>query len=147
MFEWMSRKKRVPGVAVLQLNTQTRFPFVTQRPTDNRFYWLSADSLYDGRIIDNLRDGAIITPASITGDITGNTIGVKSFGVKRFSIWLSLDMIDWTKPVTVTVNAATVQGWRGKKVAPDIRVLLDDYRERGDRRMLFLQRLEFTGPP
>jgi pimeloyl-ACP methyl ester carboxylesterase len=147
MFDWMSRKKRVPGVAILQLGDQTRYPFVTMRPTDNRFYWLGVDKIYDGRTIDNMK-GSIISPATIIGDIGGNNvINVKCFGIQRFSIWLSHEMIDWTKPVTVNVNGSVAPGWRGKNITPDINVLLEDYRERGDRRMLFLQRLEFNGPP
>jgi hypothetical protein len=147
MFDWMSRKKRVPGTAILQLgNNQPRYPFVTMRPTDNRFYWLGVDKIYDGRTIDTMR-GSIITPATISGDIGGNNvINIKTFGVERFSVWLSHEMIDWAQPVTVNVNASVVPGWRGKKIAPDLNVLLEDYRERGDRRMLFLQRLEFNGP-
>jgi hypothetical protein len=49
--------------------------------------------------------------------------------------------------VSVNVNRKLVDGWRGKKLEPDLNVLLEDYRTRGDRRMLFLQRLEFSGTP
>ena len=60
------------------------------------------------------------------------------------SVWLGRDMIDWEKPVVVRLNNATPIGYKPKKLEQDIGVLLEDYRERGDRRMLFLARLEFN---
>jgi hypothetical protein len=55
-------------------------------------------------------------------------------------------MIDWTKPVRVSMNNQAVYGWKPKVIDPDIEVLLDDYATRGDRRMLFLARLSFKNP-
>ena len=36
---------------------------------------------------------------------------------------------------------------RPRKLEPDLDILLEDYRERGDRRMLFTGRLQFIAPP
>ena len=125
------------------------------RSTDNHFYWIGIDRIGDKFQIDNLRAGGVITPATILGDIGGNNVIniSKCLGVQRFSIWLSQEMIDWSKPVAVNVNSSTARDantgkdWRSKVLEPDIETLLADYRERGDRRMLFLRRLEFMGPP
>jgi len=147
MFDWMSRKKRVNGTAVLQLNTEARFRWATMRSTDNRFYWLGVDKISDRNLISNSRGGAHI-PAEIEGDIGGNNvINIHSRGVTRLSLYLSQEMIDWTKPVGVNINGSAARGWRSHVLEPDIDVLLKDYRERGDRRMLFLQRLEFDAIP
>jgi hypothetical protein len=150
MFDWMSRKKRVSSnSAALKLGLAPRsFPWRTMRTTDNRFYWIGVDAIDPRRNIDNLKSG-LIQPAEISASIAGNNvINVECLGVRRFSIWLSNDLIgDWTKPVSVNVNRKLVDGWRGKKLEPDLNVLLEDYRTRGDRRMLFLQRLEFSGTP
>ncbi len=148
MFDWMSRKKRVPGTATLQLNTGVRFTWKSMRQTDNRFYWLGMDKIADARLVENHK--STFTPAAIQGDIGGNNVinVTGALGVQKISIWLSQEMIDWNKPVGVNINGTAAPGWaRGKMLEPDLDTLLDDYRERGDRRMLFLRRLEFNGPP
>ncbi|HVL10966.1 MAG TPA: PHB depolymerase family esterase [Gemmata sp.] len=147
MFDWMSRKKRVSAKATLKLEVGGRYPWTTMRATDDHFYWLSVDEIDPRRDIANLKSG-LISPATITADVGGNNvINVSTLGVRRFSVWLSDDMIDWTKPIAVNVNSKSVPAWRNKKIQPDLGVLLEDYRVRSDRRMLYLQRLELAGSP
>lgn len=149
MFDWMGRKKRANGTATLRLdNGGPRFAWMTMRETDNRFYWLGADKIKPAHMIDNWKGGVFI-PAELQGDIGGNNvIGVTTRGVTELSVWLSQDMIDWSKPVAVNVNGTTAldlakKPWRSRVLEPDIDVLMEDYRQRGDRRMLYLQRLRF----
>lgn len=139
-FDWMSRKKRVNGAATLALGTY-RQPWVMLRESDNRFYWLQADKANPGQ------SGGAIVPATIQGDIRGNNlIDLRTFRVPRVTVWLSSDMIDWTKPVRVQVNSSIPAGWnKPKQIEPNVEVLLEDYFERGDRRMLFLNKLELVG--
>lgn len=139
IFDWMSRKKRVNGAATLALGTY-RQPWIMLRESDNRFYWLQADQANPGK------SGGAIVPAKIQGDVRGNNaIDLTTFRVKRLTVWLSSDMIDWGKPVRVQVNGSAPPGWnRPKAVEPDVGVLLEDYFQRGDRRMLFLNKLELT---
>jgi hypothetical protein len=147
MFEWMARKKRVPGTAVLQLDTQNRVRWTTFRATDDRFYWLGVDEISRLRLLENVKPGGRVLPAEIQGDIDGNRVTVSTLGVTKLSVWLSQDMIDWTKPVKVSVNARDAPDWKPRVLEPDLGVLLEDYRQRGDRRMLFLQRLELKALP
>jgi hypothetical protein len=147
MFDWMNRKQRVNGTAVLKLATEARFRWTTMRATDNRFYWLGAEKIADRNLIDNYKGGTMV-PADLDGDIGGNNIiNLHSRGISKLSVWLGQEMIDWTKPVGVNINGSAARGWRPKVLEPDIDVLLKDYRDRGDRRMLFLQRLEFDAIP
>jgi hypothetical protein len=153
MFDWMSRKKRVSAKATLQLNQGARFRWETMRETDSHFYWLSVDKINERNLRDNHKNDSF-PPANIIGDVNGNNvISINCLGVQRFSIWLDSEMIDWSKPVTVNVNsslgrdATTGKDWRPKVLQPDIETLFNDYRDRGDRRMLFLRRLELIGPP
>jgi pimeloyl-ACP methyl ester carboxylesterase len=147
MFDWMGRKKRVNGTAVLQLANEARFRYATMRATDNRFYWLGVEKVADRNLIENSKGGTHI-PADIEGDIGGNNvINIQCRGISKLSVWLSQEMIDWTKPVGVNINGSVARGWRAKVLEPDIDVLLKDYRDRGDRRMLYLQRLEFDAIP
>ena len=148
MFDWMGRKKRANGTSTLQLGTGPRFPWTTMRSTDNKFYWLGADKITERHMVDNLPPGRLIVPAEIQGDIlAGNLITVRSRGVTELSIWLGQAMIDWTKPVRVNLNGRVPPGYRPKVMEPDLNVLLDDYRDRGDRRMLYMARLEFNAIP
>jgi len=151
MFDWMSRKKRVNGAATLNLQNGVRHPWQTMRSTDNRFYWLGVDKIADRFLIENLKTATSqVLPAQIQGDIGGNNqINITTRGVTKLSVWLSQDMIEWTKPVAVNVDGSGArdsagQLWRPKLITPDLDTLLEDYRERGDRRMLFLRRLEFS---
>lgn len=147
MFDWMGRKTRVNVKGVLALGGAARQPWTTMRATDNRFYWLSADKISESRLIDNFKGGRIV-PATIQGDITGdNRISIRTLGVTRLSVFLTQDLIDWTNAVKVTINGATPPGYKARKLEPDLKVLLEDYRERGDRRMLVLGKLEFGNLP
>jgi hypothetical protein len=147
MFDWMGRKKRVSGKATLALDSLPRPPFATMRQSDNRFYWLGIDRVSNARLIENLPAGHQISPATIQGDIKGNFITIRTLGVSRLSVWLTHDLIDWSKPVRVNVNGEAARGYKAKVLEPDLAVLLEDYRERGDRRVLVLGRLEFTAVP
>lgn len=144
-FDWMSRKKRANGLTTLQLGTGTRYGWQTQRETDNRFYWLGADRI-DPRNLENpAAPNKTVTPAELSGDIRGsNLIELRLRGVRTVSVWLGKDMIDWSKPVRVNLNGSTAVGWRPRVLEPDIGVLLEDYYQRGDRRMLYLARIELN---
>ena len=144
LFDWMSRKARVNGTATLALGTGAgaREPWQMNRDTDTRFYWLQADQIAPGK------NGGAIVPASMMGDISGNNfISVSTKQVRKLTIWLSGDMIDWTKPVRVALNSSIPAGYKPKVMEPNLEVLLEDYYARGDRRMLFLNKLEFGNIP
>jgi hypothetical protein len=142
IFDWMGRKKRANGTATLALGTY-RQSWQMLRDTDTRFYWLQADKIVPGKL------GGAVIPAEIQGDIRGsNFIDIRSKGVKRLTIWLSNEMIDWSQPVKVQINGGAPQTWQKPKTVPQsLEVLLEDYYERGDRRMLFLNKLEFNTSP
>ncbi len=144
MFDWMNRKKRVNGAATLQLgNDPIRQDWQIMRISDNRFYWLGADKISPGNLLEGHTLGGF-TPAGLTGDIRGNHILLRTRGIRTVTVWLSRDMIDWAKPVGITLNGQNPYGWRPKVLDQDISVLLEDYAERGDRRMLYLHKLEFN---
>ena len=143
-FDWMSRKTRVNGTATLAGLSGPRKPWKTMRVTDNHFYWLQVDGIAPGNL---QRANGNNYPAEIIGDMRGNNIvDVRTIGVTKLTICLSSDMIDWSKPVVVRLNGGTPNGYRAKQLEPNLEVLLEDYYERGDRRMLFLNKLEFAVP-
>lgn len=147
IFDWMGRRKRVTLTGVLKLDDKGRQPWTTMRATDNHFYWLGVDKMQSQRMVENNK-GSIV-PATIQGDIGGNNaIRVTSQGVLKFSIYLTSDLIDWTRGVTVVINNAPAPGYfRPKMLEPSLELLLEDYRERGDRRNLLWGKLEFSTTP
>jgi pimeloyl-ACP methyl ester carboxylesterase len=151
MFDWMGRKKRVSATATFAPGPGVRPAFATMRPTDNRFYWLGVDDMVKGRMIDDARPRHQVLPATIWGDITSvsgaNLIALKILGTTRVSLYLTHDLIDWTKPVRVTVNGAAPNGYKAKVLEPDLQQMLEDYRERGDRRAPILGRIEINTVP
>jgi hypothetical protein len=84
------------------------------------------------------------------GDVRGNLVAIDNLKqVKSLTIWLSNEMIDWNKPVRVQVNGSIPKHFpqRGKAVQPNLEVLLEDYYDRGDRRQLFLNKIEINNIP
>ncbi|MBX9627840.1 MAG: hypothetical protein K2X82_28840, partial [Gemmataceae bacterium] len=144
MFDWMGRKKRANGTATLQLGAGARQRWQTIRASDDRFYWLGADAIDPKNLAVNYPPGRTVTPAQLDGDIrNGNLITVRAQGVRRVSVWLGKEMIDWAQPVRVSLNGQPLAGWKPRVLEPDMGVLLEDYYRRGDRRMLYLARIEF----
>ena len=144
VFDWMGRKKRPGPAATLSLGNTT-YEWQSMRQGDNRFFWIGTDRIGDAHDIAQ-RPSPV--PAGLRADLRGNNvIDLRTRGVKTVTVWLNRDMIDWAQPVRVQLDGNTPPGWKfnGKMIAPDLEVLLEDYRERGDRRMLFLAKLEFAG--
>ena len=143
IFDWMGRKRRPTGQATLKLDATRRFRWVTQRPGDDRFYWLGAERIDPRNLVDPEQPRITPVPATLEGDIVnGNVVSIRSSGVRTISVWLGKDMIDWSQPVRVNLNGTTLAGWKPRVLEPDLGVLLEDYWHRGDRRMLYLARLE-----
>ncbi len=146
LFDWMARKRRATGAAALNLNPgalDTVNAWQTMREGDDRFYWLGVGALGDKRRIDTLAPGGTVSPAWVVGDIrTGNQIDIKSNGTKSVTAWLSRDMIDWSLPVKLTYNGFAPAAFKPKKLEPDIEVLMEDFYQRGDKRTLFLYKID-----
>jgi dienelactone hydrolase len=140
VFDWMNResRKRINGVPELGKANQE---FQTLRASDNRFYWLGADSIHE-RHLCNAQAVLQTTPAYVQGVIGGNQINVYTKGVKQVSVWLGLDYVDLSNPVTVRVNNAVVlkQG----KIQPSLQLMLEDLWRRGDRQQLYVVRLAYN---
>lgn len=74
---------------------------------------------------------------------TGNTVRATTRGVSAFTLLLSPDQFDFSRPVTVIVNGKTVVE---KKVERDLRTLLKWAARDNDRTMLFGAELHITLP-
>jgi pimeloyl-ACP methyl ester carboxylesterase len=144
IFEWMNRKTRVRGTASLRLNA-TRFePWQSMRDSDRRFYWVEFGTLSPFNTMKYDRPQIPPTPAQFRADISkGNDIVITDLrGVRKLTIWLERDMIDWTKKVSISVPSSKTP-WKPKELTPDPRVMFEHLYETGDRKMLFFGKLDF----
>jgi dienelactone hydrolase len=153
IFEWMARKKRATGFPELGRNPlqgSNGEEFQTMRTTDNRFYWVSVESLAE-RYVNPLLDKDGSVSAVVQANIRdGNHIVVNTRGVKSMRLWLgrvwdektgSRTMIELDKPVRVQVNRS-MYGNREHKVTPSLETMLEDLYERGDRHRLFVATID-----
>jgi pimeloyl-ACP methyl ester carboxylesterase len=150
-FEWMARKRRHNPLKVgykdfVKENGDTfeasdNPPMRTMREEDNHFYWVSVDGIADRCLKDVRRWPGNGQFASVAAKITnGNQIVVVRSGVGRVTLWLGRGMIDFDKPVTVSID----RGSKSMKVTvkPSLEVLLEDFIDRGDRQRLYLARID-----
>jgi predicted esterase len=145
ILEWMDRKreqkKRAQGVPELGKSSGGE-EFQSMRPTDNHFYWLSSDAISERHWNIGNEWKANMIPATFQAKILeGNQINVNVRGLKKVSVWLGRDMIDFSKPVTVRINGVTQM--TNRKAEPKLETLLEDFWQRGDRQRLFWARLDF----
>ncbi len=157
-FDWMIHKKRANGFPVLGRNFATgdsSEEFVSWRPTDNHFYWISVETFNDKFMHPDIgRTTRQPTPAAIQAEIReDNKVVVNTRGVRSAKVWLgrtwdaatgSRSMIDPSKPVTLQVNRTTS---RPTTVTPSLSVLLEDLFARGDRQRLFYAAIDLTNLP
>ena len=77
-------------------------------------------------------------PARIEGRVTEkNRVSLKT-GAGHATVWLSPEMVDFAKRLSVTVNGRE----RSQSVEPSAKVLLDDVRTRGDRQHPFWAKVD-----
>ena len=147
LFDWMSRKTRVRGAASLRLGTMPVEPWQVLRDADDRFYWVGVGpgGLKGGNRFENGLPKRFSTPAHFSADIGrgGSVVISNAVGVKKFVIWLDKDLIDWTAPLDIKVNGTRPPGFKPKKLDPDIRLMLEELHRTGDRKMLYLGKIEF----
>ncbi len=146
LFDWMDRKKD-------QFKRATAFPelgrlggslnreFLSLRDSDNRFYWISSEGLLPNQSVDgrSWRNGVL--GGTVYARIHENTIQINSRNFKRLTVWLTKEMIDFSKPVSVRINGEP--RLNNLRVQASLKTLLEDVYQRGDRQRVFCARLEF----
>ncbi|GBD36994.1 hypothetical protein HRbin36_02124 [bacterium HR36] len=132
IFFWMGRKRRSATPWELGrpqvLGDLGNRDFVGVRPEEDRFYWLSFSNPPG-----NHRVAARITE--------GNRIQVRtSANLRRLSIWLNTELVDFGQNIRIQLLVPN-KVWE-LRAQPDVRVLLEDFYQRGDRDQLFVARLD-----
>jgi predicted esterase len=135
VFGWMGRCRRdfFPR----------EFTCETMRSWDNFFWWIEVDGLPPRSNVDptNWPPPSGTLPVQVRGSINNtNGINVRT-GTSQVSVWLSPKMIDFDRRSVVTVNGRRFNG-TDQKIHPDMRVILEDVRTRGDRLHPFWAKLD-----
>lgn len=135
LFEWMGRLRR---------DFYPRdFTCATMRPWDNFFWWLEVDGLPPGSLVDPMAwpPPRGTQAASVSGKLTDNNNVYVRCGANRVTVWLSPRMVNLEQQVVVTVNGQRAN-LGNRVVEPDVGVLLEDVRTRGDRQHPFWAKIE-----
>jgi pimeloyl-ACP methyl ester carboxylesterase len=158
MMNWMSRKKRYHPLKQLGRHDTSGHPgsaeeFRTMRSSDNRFYWLSTDTISPRYLSDGKKWSNQAPHASLQASLhVGNELDVKkganiwsqfilrTSGVKQVSLWIEEGLIDFTKPVQVRHFSEQIGPIR--TITPSLAVLLQDLASNGDRQRLFVARVD-----
>ncbi|NDC62754.1 MAG: peptidase [Planctomycetia bacterium] len=127
IFDWMSRRRRNFFPATIDA--------VTMRPWDRFFWWVEMAGPPPRTVVLPAQwpPAAGVRPLAIEAKTTpGNTVAVHC-GADLVRIWLSPELVDFGRPITVTLDGRRL----ADAVAPDTRVLLEDLRTRADRQHPF----------
>ena len=88
-----------------------------------------------------------VDPATLTGRIepSANEVVLTTRGLRDVSVWLGRNpagqyMVDFEKPLTVRVGLTAYVV--NRKIRPDLAVLLEDLYSRGDRRQLYVAKVQ-----
>jgi predicted esterase len=137
IFEWMN----APG------HTRNFYPreveVVSMRPWDNYFWWLELDDFPTNAMVVPAQwpptrgTRATQTSAKI---LENNRVTVRT-GARKAIVWLTPEMLSFDRRITVTVNGRDIR----EDVKPDVEVLLEDVRTRGDRQHPFWASVEWKG--
>ena len=156
---WMAGKKRhTPMKEIGRPNFGGGLgeEFHSTRQADNRFYWLSSETINDRCIGDHTAPtwSPKFQPATFQANISVGNKGEKGgdakiwnqanlrvSGLKQLSFWITPGMMDLSKPVAVNVNGQQVGGMR--KITPSLDTLLEEVYRTGDRQRLFVAKIDF----
>jgi pimeloyl-ACP methyl ester carboxylesterase len=153
IFDWMEHKRdryrrarAVPDLGKLAGAASLSLEFQSMRKTDNHFYWLSSDGISDKSLNDPTNWSNNVYPASFQGNVflEQNNINATVHNLRKLTVWLGRDMIDFTKPVTINVNG--VAHLMNKKIDPSLPALMEDFYNRGDRQRLFFAKVDVNRP-
>jgi pimeloyl-ACP methyl ester carboxylesterase len=135
LFDWMGRFHRDFFPRDFTCSTMRRF--------DNYFWWVEMDK-------NGMPSGSMVAPTDwppprgtqamqVKGSITSNNgLNVRT-GSTHCTVWIAPQMIDFGRRVNVVVNGRRLNGQLAR---PDLQVLLEDVRARGDRQHPFWAKLE-----
>lgn len=128
IFAWMQSRRRDFFPRSIEV--------VSMRPWDNFFWWIEMAGAPSRTVVlpSHWPPPKDIRPFTIEGKAAaGNALAVRC-GAEHVKIWLSPELVDFTAPLTITLDGRKLAG---DVPTTDIDVLLEDLRRRGDRKHPF----------
>jgi len=138
LFEWMGHFRR---------NAFPReFSVASLRPCDSSFWWVETKQMPESAIYypderSSSRRGP--RPITTTGSITkADSIRVQT-GARQVTVWLSPEMVDLKRRLSITIKGQRQPNTA--QITPELSVILEDARTRGDRLHPFWAKVETPG--
>ena len=138
IFDWMSRRKREPF--------PTTIDAVTMRPFDGFFWWLEVSGAPPRTVVlpSQWPPAPGTKPLAVEGKKTAINGLLVRCGADRVRVWLSPELVDFDRPVPVSHDGRKLSR---DEIVPDVDVMLEDLRRRGDRQHPFWAMLESSRGP
>jgi len=131
LFDWMGRHVRS--------GPPEQFTCNTMRPWDNYFWWLEGRG-FKGPVFPQNWPQPGARPTEVQGRRwKQNTLSARCAS-EQTTIWLGPDLVDFSEPISITLNGRKIS--KARNLEPDLEVLLEDVRTRGDRLRPFWAKLE-----
>ena len=125
IFDWMALANH------RRLGAPNEFTCKTMRPWDNFFWWIEGQE-FPKQVYPQQWPLRGARPNQIDCRVPKpNTLWAKTTAA-RTKIWLSPDLVDFAKPIEIKFNGRKLSKQQST-IQPDLRVLLEDVRTRGDR--------------
>ena len=137
IMNWMSFPARVRTPFPKEFSTSTL------RAGDRFFWWFETKELFTDKLIHPLLFSSSTKPGpgyQINSAVNKqtNTVSMEAVPAKNFTIWLSPEMVDFEKPITLLIK-----GNRDRRdPKPETRVILEDVRGRADRKHPYWMRVD-----
>ncbi len=128
LFDWMELSSHRRNFFPSELEVHS------MRPWDNYFWWLElADIPARSIALPAEKKERSVRPIVTEAKILENNRITVSARSDRGTVWLSPDMVDFDKPITVTIKGRDIRN----AAEANTRTLLEDVRTRGDRQHPF----------
>jgi len=143
IFDWMGRRQRKFFPATID--------GVSMRPWDRFFWWVEMERPPARTMVlpsqwpppPGIRPFSIEAKTMPANSVPASMLSVHC-GADRVRVWLSPELVDFSRPVTVSLDGQKL--WQDP-VIPDKRVLLEDLRLRADRQHPFWAVIDWEKRP
>ncbi len=136
LFDWMQRQRREPFLR--------NFECVTMRPWDNFFWWVELEELPAKSMVDPAfwppRRGT--RPFRVQASVRNNNLLRVQGRSGRVILWLSPQLVQFDRTIQIYINSRRLR-FRPEELQPQVEVILEDARTRGDRQHPFWAKVVF----
>ncbi len=137
LMDWMKRKKRdfFPE----------KFECKTMRAWDNFFWWAELNNLPPKTLADPLAwpPPKGTAPSLVSGTVNAKAAILLRTAAEDATIWLSPNLVDFDQKISILFNGRKLNNSL-PYIEPDLEVLLEDVRTRGDRQNPFWAKYEIV---